>query len=216
MPRTRKPQRPRDASATREVLLDAATRVFAEQGFAGARVDTIAARAGFNKALIYAYYGDKKGLYRAVLAARVSEFADPVISETVAREAGPRRALEELIRRFFRTLIKDRPYARLLAWDLLSHGREGREAILESAGPLLELISELVRRGRDSGELPATDDPELFRSAFIALGLGYTLQYSVMLLARERSGDQRTDDQFVDYVCRMLLPPLGGVERRTA
>jgi hypothetical protein len=50
----------------------------------------------------------------------------------------------------------------------------------------------------------------------ISLGLGYTLQYSVMVLARERSGDQRTDDQFVDYVCRMLLPPLAGLDRRTA
>jgi TetR/AcrR family transcriptional regulator len=202
--------------ATREKLLDAAALVFAEQGFAGARVDEIAARAGVNKALIYAYYGDKKGLYRAVLASRVAEFTDPGISETVAKEAGPRRALEELIRRFFRTLIKDRPFARLLAWELLSHGREGREVIFESAGPLLKLISELVERGRASGELSAADDPELFRSALISLGLGYTLQYSVMLLARERSGDQRTDDQFVDYVCRMLLPPLSGLKRRTA
>ena len=216
MARPRKAPRPRDAAATREVLLDAASMVFAEGGFAGARVDEIAARAGVNKALIYAYYGDKKGLYRAVLASRVAEFADPVVAETLAREAGPRRALEELIRRFFRTLIKDRPYARLLAWELLSNGREGREVILESAGPLLELISELVSRGRSSGELSAADDPELFRSALIALGLGYTLQYSVMLLARERSGDVRTDDQFVDYVCRMLLPPLARLDRRTA
>ena len=31
-----------------------------------------------------------------------------------------------------------------------------------------------------------------------------------------QSGDQRTDDQFVDHVCRMLLPPLAGLDRRTA
>src|SRR5512138_1693444 len=136
MPR-RKRLRPRDAAATRAALLDAAALVFAERGFAGARVDEIAARAGVNKALIYAYYGDKKKLYGAVIASRVSLFANPVVSETVAREAGPRRALEEVIRRFFQTLIKDRPFARLLAWDLLSHGREGRELILESAGPML-------------------------------------------------------------------------------
>ena len=48
----RKSARPRDAAATREVLLDAATLVFAEKGFAGARVDEIAARARANKALI--------------------------------------------------------------------------------------------------------------------------------------------------------------------
>jgi TetR/AcrR family transcriptional regulator len=203
--------------ATREMLLDAAALVFAEQGFAGARVDEIAARAGVNKALIYAYYGDKKGLYRAVLASRVAEFTDPGISETVAKEAGPRRALEEVIRRFLRTLIRDRAFARLLAWDLLSHGREGREVILESAGPLLKLISELVERGRASGELHADSDPELFRTAFFALGIGYTVQHSVMLLARSREGLEITDEQFVDYACHLLLgSPERRRERRTA
>jgi len=215
MPR-RKAPRPRDATATREALLDAASLVFAEQGFAGARVDEIAARARVNKALIYAYYGDKKKLYGAVIASRVSVFANPVVSEAVAREAGPRRALEEVTRRFFQTLIEDRPFARLLAWDLLSPGREGREVILESAGPMLVLVSELIGRGRASGELPAATDPELFRSGLISLGLGYTLQHSVMLLAREQSGDHRTDEQFVDYAIQMLLPPLEGSERRSA
>ena len=97
------------------MLLNAATLVFAGVCQGAGRRDRHARRSQ----LIYAYYGDKKGLYRAVLASRVGEFADPVVSQTVAREAGPRRALEELIRRLFRTLIEDRPFARLLAWELL-------------------------------------------------------------------------------------------------
>ncbi|HEY1417813.1 MAG TPA: TetR/AcrR family transcriptional regulator [Myxococcaceae bacterium] len=213
----RKTQRPRDAMATREVLLDAATLVFAEQGFAGARVDEIATRAGVNKALIYAYYGDKKGLYRAVLGSRVSEFADPAFSQALAKEAGPRRALEDLIRRFFRTLIKDRAYARLLAWELLSHGREGREVILESSGPLMDLVADLVRRARSAGELPTDHDPDLFRAAFISLAVGYAVQHSAMVLARSREGIEVTDEQFVDYACHLLLePPNPRRDRRSA
>jgi len=216
MARHRKTSRPRDASATREVLLNAATLVFAEQGFAGARVDEIAARAGVNKALIYAYYGDKTGIYRAVLTAHLQEFADPAFSKAVAAEAGPRRALEDIIRRYFRLLIKNRSFSRLLAWDLLSNGKSGRDIILESAGPLLELISELVERGRATGELRASTDPELFRAALFSMGLGYVLQHSVMTLARERSGQHRTDDQLVEYACRMLLESDGERGRRTA
>ncbi|HUM12667.1 MAG TPA: TetR/AcrR family transcriptional regulator [Myxococcaceae bacterium] len=212
----RKRPRPRDATATREVLLDAATLVFAEKGFAGARVDEIAARAGANKALIYAYYGDKSGIYRAVLSSRLGEFADPALSEALAAEVSPRRALEEIVRRFLRMLIRDRAFSRLLAWDLLSNGRSGREIILDSSGPLLELISDLVRRGRAAGELRATTDPELFRSVLISLALGYPLQHSVMTLAREQAGLDYTDEQFVDYVCRILLEPDNALERRTA
>jgi TetR/AcrR family transcriptional regulator len=53
--------------ATRQVILTAAETVFAERGFAGARVDTIAATSGFDKKLIFRYFGDKLGLYAAVL-----------------------------------------------------------------------------------------------------------------------------------------------------
>ena len=61
-----KPQR-RDPAATRQKLLAAARREFAESGLAGARVDEIAARAGVNKQLVYHYFGDKDALYLAVL-----------------------------------------------------------------------------------------------------------------------------------------------------
>lgn len=196
--------------------MDAATLVFAEQGFAGARVDEIATRAGVNKALIYAYYGDKKGIYRAVLAAHLRDFTATEFSETVLAERGPRRALEDLVRRYFRMLIQDRPFARLIAWEFLSHAGEGRELILEGAGPVLELISELVRRGRAAGELRASMDPELFRSAVVSLGIGYTVQHSAMLLAREQRGVEYTDEQFVDYAIRLLVERDEVPARRSA
>src|SRR3954453_12720167 len=60
------PQR-RDPVATRKKLLTAARQEFARHGFAGARVDEIAERAGVNKQLVYHYFGDKDALYLAVL-----------------------------------------------------------------------------------------------------------------------------------------------------
>ncbi|MGY4409554.1 AcrR family transcriptional regulator [Bradyrhizobium sp. LB7.1] len=60
------PQR-RDPVATRKKLLTAAREEFARHGFAGARVDEIAERAGVNKQLVYHYFGDKDSLYLAVL-----------------------------------------------------------------------------------------------------------------------------------------------------
>jgi len=47
-------------------ILEVAKDVFAEQGFAGARVDEIARRAGVNKATLYYQIGDKKALYAEV------------------------------------------------------------------------------------------------------------------------------------------------------
>src|SRR5262245_36697959 len=52
---------------SREAILEAAEIVFAEHGFAGARVDTIAHLSGYDKKLLFHYYGDKLGLYAEVL-----------------------------------------------------------------------------------------------------------------------------------------------------
>ena len=57
----------RDPERTRAAILAAATREFAEKGFGGARVDSIALRAGTNKRMLYHYFGDKEALYLVVL-----------------------------------------------------------------------------------------------------------------------------------------------------
>ena len=47
---------------SREAILLAAERIFAESGLAGARTDAIAAAAGVNKALLYYYFKSKSDL----------------------------------------------------------------------------------------------------------------------------------------------------------
>ena len=59
--------RAHDAQGAREAILNAAEEVFAEHGFDGARIDAIAAKAGYNKSLIFQYFDDKLGLYAHVV-----------------------------------------------------------------------------------------------------------------------------------------------------
>ncbi|MFX8605046.1 TetR family transcriptional regulator, partial [Acinetobacter baumannii] len=48
-------------------ILAAATAEFASKGLTGARVDEIAERAGFNKRMLYHYFGNKDDLFQAVI-----------------------------------------------------------------------------------------------------------------------------------------------------
>lgn len=57
----------------RRRLLDAATREFAERGYADSRLDDIARTAGFTKGAIYSNFDSKQGLFGAVLGARAEE-----------------------------------------------------------------------------------------------------------------------------------------------
>lgn len=69
---------PRDSSATKARLLDAAFTEFAAHGIAGARVDRIAEAAGANKRLIYVYFGNKEQLFDEVLRRAMTAGAESV------------------------------------------------------------------------------------------------------------------------------------------
>jgi Transcriptional regulator len=56
-----------NAEGARKAILDAAEQIFADLGFDGARIDAIAEASGYNKSLIFQYFGDKLGLYAEVI-----------------------------------------------------------------------------------------------------------------------------------------------------
>ena len=68
----------RDSQDTRRRIFEAATAEFTAHGIAGARVDRIAAAAGANKQLLYAYFGNKRKLFEAVVAYHVTRFMESV------------------------------------------------------------------------------------------------------------------------------------------
>jgi AcrR family transcriptional regulator len=62
-----RPKRKRDATATREAILEAATRRFANEGYERAGAREIAADAGVTAALVNRYFGSKEGLFAEVI-----------------------------------------------------------------------------------------------------------------------------------------------------
>lgn len=63
----------RNPQATQARILAAAEELFAAAGFAGTRIDAVAARSGANKRMIYHYFGDKEALFAAVLQHRLGD-----------------------------------------------------------------------------------------------------------------------------------------------
>jgi AcrR family transcriptional regulator len=71
------PTTPRGTATSRRIL-DAATEEFAARGIAGARIDRIISAARTNKAQLYGYFGNKDGLFDAVIADCVDSFTNAV------------------------------------------------------------------------------------------------------------------------------------------
>ena len=87
--RRRKANRPSE-------ILDAAMAVFAEKGFAAARLDEIAARAGVSKGALYLYFETKEEIFRAVVEQAIAPNIQ-VIRAMIAAHPGP---FPELLRLF--------------------------------------------------------------------------------------------------------------------
>jgi AcrR family transcriptional regulator len=84
-------------SHTRDEILAAARRLFAQRGFQGTTMRGIAAEAGVNAALVHHYYGNKEQL----LIAAMNLPLNPAVVIEQLRDAGPREQLGERIVRFF-------------------------------------------------------------------------------------------------------------------
>ncbi|MGZ3144291.1 TetR family transcriptional regulator [Lentzea chajnantorensis] len=64
--------------ATRQRIIDVATREFAEYGIAGARIERVVAAARTNKAQLYGYFGSKDGLFDAIFSGSLERIMDVV------------------------------------------------------------------------------------------------------------------------------------------
>lgn len=127
-------RRRRDAAASRERILRAATTAFARDGYDGAAMGRIAADAGVSSALPAYFFGDKDGLHDAVVerqfALREARL-QPVVERVRARVEGAaplddatlRRALTDVVAGYVGFLADHPEFVRLMAWEALNEGR---------------------------------------------------------------------------------------------
>lgn len=152
MPRAIKtaPAPERNPRRTRDRILAAAIREFAAKGFHGARVDLIARRASINKRMLYHYFGDKEGLFKAVLRRKISE--RQAWAETLSGDPA------ETLPFWFEAACKDVDWVRMLEWEALQNGTQkviDEEERLASVSRGLDRI----RRRQARGLLAADLDP---------------------------------------------------------
>src|ERR1700742_3361930 len=97
-----KQQRRRQAVSVhkRELILDAARQVFAEEGLEGASLRAIANRAGYTPAALYFHFDSKEAIYAEVLRASLMALGTAV-DQKIARHKGPRQKLKAAAMAFF-------------------------------------------------------------------------------------------------------------------
>ncbi|MFJ4703829.1 TetR/AcrR family transcriptional regulator [Streptomyces anulatus] len=134
-----------DAAARRDLILKAAVRVFARQGFAATRVDDVAGEAGVAKGSVYLHFDSRD----ALLTAAFEEYR--AHSRAVIQQArtGPGDGLERLarlVRSVLDMVVAEPELARILI-DLWAAGRQGAASGVDIAAVYREyraVIAELL------------------------------------------------------------------------
>ena len=150
----------RDPERTRRAILEAATVEFVSNGFAGASVNEIAARANVNKRMLYHYFGKKEDLYIAVLE-RTYIALRTAQTQLKLGDVPPATAIETFILFTWNYYLQYPELLSLMTTENLLRGKylARSERVRDLYTPLMTMLSDILERGVQDGVFRPSIDP---------------------------------------------------------
>jgi AcrR family transcriptional regulator len=208
---------------TRESILDAAERLFARDGYAGATLRAITRAAGANLAAVQYHFGGKEALYREVFVRRIRPMnlararALDAVESRLEAGAIPLRTLLEILFRPIADLIETagsgvHPFVRVMARNLVEPPPFMEKVVLAEFGPAFARFAPHLLRA-----LPHLDRAALlWRARFVIGAANVTFGRMQLVERRLRELGAPTDGetilrQLVAFAEAGLLAPAPAV-----
>lgn len=137
-------------TATRDQLIEAAGRQFAEKGFYGASIASIAEELGLTKQALLHHFGSKEKLYGEVLQG-ISTRLLGHMEDLQAPAGDPAGQLERVLLGFYEAAMADPEDSRLIMRELLDNKRRAERAEVWYLKPFLDALVDTVRRTEGRG-----------------------------------------------------------------
>jgi TetR/AcrR family transcriptional regulator, regulator of cefoperazone and chloramphenicol sensitivity len=195
-------------SDTKKRIIETAGNIFAELGFQNATVREICRQAGVNIAAINYHFGDKKGLYLAVLKyGKDSAFQKHPLDIMSDKSSSPEERLKDFLSRFIGRVKEchegEFPWIRKLIAHELLRPTEGLDMVAEEGiRPIFKILSTIVREilGRD-----ATEDTINLCCASV-VGQSLFFFYAQPMITRLFPSKDYTDTQLIaDHITSFSL-----------
>lgn len=202
-------------SAGERAILDAAVRLFSENGFDGVSMRAVAREAGVSKSNIYHHFESKEALYLAIMQASADSLSRMV--EDLAEGAGQFNSrLRAFARAHIAHLFENAATVRLFLRELFSEETRLQKLMVEQViGGIFERLIAIFAKGQQAGLLRPGLDPGL--CAFLVLGVDLFYfqshdlkQYSPLdKYARPR---EQFSDEMMDILLHGMLARPGAEE----
>jgi AcrR family transcriptional regulator len=140
-------------------ILGAAVALFAERGYANTRMDDIAARAGVGKGTLYVYFPSKQALLEGVIRAASAPSVAAIEGMVMQAGGSPSEVIRVVIGRAKRALQATVApvFAHVLILESGQFPEIRRIYRKEVLKPVIDLVTELIGRGVESGEFRPID-----------------------------------------------------------
>ena len=156
-----RPKRQPGQVDTRDRILAAAELAFAERGFDGAALETIAQSAGIRRPSLLYHFETKQALYSAVIQTAFANL-QAALGEAMGTEGSFEARLKAVTTRFDRYAGERPQVAQLILREILDNRGSGHEILLASAVPVLDMLEAFIRSAPDAPQVP-------IRAAILAL-----------------------------------------------
>lgn len=185
-------------------LIAAATELFAERGHHATSIREIAARAGANSQLIYYYFGNKQGLWRAVTAAAADEVR-ALLARAIDQPGSAAVKLERFIEAWAHLVVSRAPAVRML-FRITQDGERAHVAfVTKRAGANIGALVRLLKEGIAAGEFRRDLDPRLGAASLAGMVFFVALAGPVLLPAAGLSRERNLPDRFARHTAQTFL-----------
>jgi len=201
--------RERNSEKSKEDILAAAETESAKKGIHGTRIDEIAGKAGINKRMIYEYFGNKEGLYKAVLINAYKRL-NSVEIWLLSEDTPPKEAIEKLMELHFNYLRENRTYVNLLLWENLNKGFYIDDKEFEGIrNPAIEQIRKVLIKGIDEGVFHPNLDIEQVVLSLLTCSFSYfSNTYTLSKLFSKDLNDEENIKARLENMTEMFLKYL--------
>jgi TetR/AcrR family transcriptional regulator len=192
-------------------ILNTAAAVFAESGFAGARMDEIADRAGVNKATIYYHIGDKETLYTRVLHEHFASAGDR-FDQILQQAESPEEKLSLYIQHIAQVMDQDPHKAVMMLRELAGGGVNFPDIVAQDLAAIVNKLAGILAEGENQGRFIHVNPISvhfLVIGALIFYKVGTPIREKFTEISESlRSMNTNESGKFVDEIEHLVLRSL--------